>query len=176
MNLQESELQTNSTNLENNDSSDLAKQNKQGEYCKQTSNLYTRHTEKVQYVSSDKIEKFLQDEQTGSKKEPWSRLQQNIKHDMLNEYALSYCELHDLHENISSLQSFLRLDAYKRLKGKEIIYNKDDCVIEKIPGLYFNQETSTFHIRRNETRVSTSRSLPPKREKSASRKKRSDNK
>lgn len=64
------------------------------------------------------------------------------------------------------LKNFFKdcLDKNKLAKSKDIVYNKEEMKIISIPSLYFNQLNHNFTLKITDTkRVSTLKSLTPKR-------------
>ena len=110
-----------------------------------------------------KISNFLESESSANKKETWSKLDktQKIKH--LNMYAESLKEVDNLNKDeiINLKKYFVRcLDRKCLLKTKEVIYDKDNNKILNVPFLFFNEETRSYILRKDDKHVSTIKSLP----------------
>ena len=110
-----------------------------------------------------KISNFLESESSANKKETWSKLDktQKIKH--LNMYAESLKEVDNLDEDeiLILKKYFVRcLDRKCLLKTKEVIYDKDNNKILNVPFLFFNEETRSYILRKDDKHVSTIKSLP----------------
>ena len=110
-----------------------------------------------------KISNFLESESTANKKETWSKLDKTQKIKYLNMYAESLKEVDNLNEDeILNLKNyFVRcLDRKCLLKTKEVIYDKDINKILNVPFLFFNEETRSYILRKDDKHVSTIKSLP----------------
>jgi len=95
---------------------------------------------------------FLDDEKKSNEKENWNKLSKTKKVAVLTDYADRYgCDNKLSVEQIASLKEYLKysLNVTKLLKLKDIIYNKEDQTIEKIPMLC--EKNNNFYINRNKT-------------------------
>ena len=63
------------------------------------------------------------------------------------------------------LKTFFKscLDKNKLNKAKDVVYNKENRTIMSIPALHFNQSTKNFTLKLLDKRVSTLKSLTPKK-------------
>ena len=57
------------------------------------------------------------------------------------------------------------LDRKRFLKTKEVNYDKDSGIIISIPALFYNSSNKKFTLKRSEKRISTLKSLAPKKTK-----------
>jgi len=119
-------------------------------------------------VSNDisNLEKFLEDNNTNGDNEPWSKLDKTIKTKKMIQYANMYSEKAQLTEKESQLLiAFLKdsLDKKRLSRVKDVIYDKATGEIKDIPALSFNKTNSHFTLKNLDKRISTLKSLPPKR-------------
>ena len=125
----------------------------------------------------DNLEKFLETEKNHNKAEPWCKLDKTIKTRKLLVYAEEYKEKHSLTPTEEQLLlRFLRecLSKKKLARVKDVIYDKETGTVKDIPALMFNKQTRHFTLKNLEKRVSTLKSLPPKKTVSAKTSKKND--
>jgi hypothetical protein len=130
-------------------------------------------------VSNDisNLEKFLEDNNTNGDLEPWSKLDKTIKTKKIVAFATVYSEKNQLSEKESQLLiAFLKdsLDKKRLSRVKDVVYDKETGEIKEIPSLSFNKTTSHFTLKNLDKRVSTLKSLPPKRSGTIKNKKEDD--
>ncbi len=115
------------------------------------------------------IEEMLEQEQQKNKAEAWNKLDKTLKIQKLHAFAEKYGKEHTLPvKEIKHLKAFFVdcLDKGKLQKTKEVAYNKETREITAIPALHFHSYTKMFTLRNLDTkRVSTLKSLTPKRDK-----------
>lgn len=112
------------------------------------------------------LEKFLEDEKNNNKNEPWCKLNKTIKTQKLIEYVEIYKKEHDLDdEETLILTRFFRdsLDRKKLQRVKDVVYDKTDGIIKEIPGLSYTKTSKHFTFKNVDKRISTLKSLPPKK-------------
>jgi len=112
------------------------------------------------------LEKYLENEKNNSKNEPWCKLDKTIKTQKIAEFAKSYKEEKKLtDEETSLLVSFLKdcLDKKKLQRVKDVIYDKAVGIIKDIPALSYTKQTKHFTLKNIDKRVSTLKSLTPKK-------------
>ena len=112
------------------------------------------------------LEKFLEDEKINNSNEPWCKLNKTIKTKKLLEYVEIYKKDKDLDENeAKNLVTFLKdsLDKKKLCRVKDVIYDKINGVIKEIPALTYTKTTKHFTLKNMDKRVSTLKSLAPKK-------------
>jgi len=119
-------------------------------------------------VSNDisNLEKFLEDNNTNGDLEPWSKLDKTIKTKKILCFAKVYSEKNNLtEEEDQALVLFLKdcLDKKKLQRVKDVVYDKSTGEIKEIPALSFNKGRNHFTLKNLDKRVSTLRSLPPKK-------------
>lgn len=115
-----------------------------------------------------KLESFLQEEKNNSSNEHWIKLNKTTKlikfHEFVEKYSienkLSQDDKLDLFKFLST-----NLDRKRFLKTKEVNYDKDFGIIISIPSLFYNSSNKKFTLKRCEKRVSTLKSLAPKKTK-----------
>lgn len=119
------------------------------------------------YVNNiDNLDKFLENERTCNENDSWSNLDKTAKIRKLNVFALEYAKQHELNEaQTELLGKFLKeaLDHKKIQRVKDVVYDKTTGLIKSIPALAFNKPTNHFTLRNVDKRVSTLKSLPPKK-------------
>ena len=112
------------------------------------------------------LDKFLEDEKTNNQSEPWSKLDKTIKTKKMLLFAEIYCKEKNMDETESELLiQFLKecLDRKKLQRVKDVIYDKPTGMIKDIPSLFYNKSSRHFTLKNVEKRISTLKSLPPKK-------------
>jgi len=112
------------------------------------------------------IDDILDQENKDNKLESWNKLNKTMKIIKLNAYSEKYGKNHNFPEKkIMLLKDFFvnALDAKKLQRAKDVVYNKANEEITDIPGLHFNPSNRAFTLRTDVKRVSTLKSLTPKR-------------
>lgn len=120
------------------------------------------------------LDKFLENEKNVNVNEPWCKLNKTIKIKKLIEYADIYKQHNNLtSEEEQSLVLFFKdcLDRKKLQRVKDVIYDKDNGNIKDIPALHFIKITKHFTLKNLDKRVSTLKSLAPKKTQGTIRKK-----
>ena len=105
---------------------------------------------------------------------PWSKLDKLTKIKKLQEYISEYAITHNLTKEMeTALQKYIRqcLDRKKLQRVKDVLYDKEKCIIKSIPGLSYNNTTNKFTLRvkdrsdntlKNLTKVVRRKSKPAK--------------
>jgi len=112
------------------------------------------------------LDKFLESEKINNSNEPWCKLNKTIKIKKLNEYVILYSKENDLDEEETQLLTlFLKsnLDKKKLSRVKDVIYDKINGTIKLIPALIYTKNTKHFTFKNIDKRVSTLKSLAPKK-------------
>jgi hypothetical protein len=112
------------------------------------------------------LEKFLEDEKNNNKNEPWCKLNKTIKGKKLMDYASIYQKENSLNDvETDLLLSFFKdsLDRNKLQKVKDVIYDKTTGIIKEVPALHYVKASKHFTLKNLEKRVSTLKSLTPKK-------------
>lgn len=112
------------------------------------------------------LEKYLENEKNNNKNDPWCKLDKTMKTKKITEFAQLYKEENSLSEEESTiLVSFLKdcLDKKKLQRVKDVIYDKSVGVVKDIPALLFTKQTKHFTLRNLDKRISTLKSLTPKK-------------
>lgn len=112
------------------------------------------------------LDKFLEDEKNNNSNEPWCKLNKTIKTKKLVEYVEIYKKDKNLDENEAKiLVSFLKdsLDKKKLSRVKDVIYDKINGIVKEIPSLTYTKSTKHFTLKNVDKRVSTLKSLAPKK-------------
>ena len=112
------------------------------------------------------LEKFLEDEKNNNKNEPWCKLDKTIKLKKLSLFAEQYKENNNLnHEESQILLVFLKdcVDRKKLQRVKDVNYDKVTGSIKDIPALTYVKTTKHFTLKNIDKRVSTLKSLAPKK-------------
>lgn len=112
------------------------------------------------------LEKFLEDEKNKNKNEPWCKLNKTIKSKKLIEYADIYKKENNMDDSeLELLVSFFKdsLDRNKLQRVKDVVYDKTTGIIKSIPALHYLKPSKHFTLKNMDKRVSTLKSLAPKR-------------
>lgn len=112
------------------------------------------------------LDKFLEDEKTNNKSEPWCKLDKTIKTKKMLDFVEVYKNENSLdQEEEKILIAFLKdcLDRKKLQKVKEVNYDKTNGKITEIPALSYTKASKHFTLKNLEKRVSTLKSLAPKK-------------
>ena len=123
-----------------------------------------KETKLSQNLSS--LEKFLDDEKNHNKNEPWCKLDKTIKTVKLLEYVEEYKKKHELEEEEEKIliQFFKEcLDRKKLQRVKDVVYDKTNGTIKDVPGLVYTKSNKHFTLKNLDKRVSTLKSLTPKK-------------
>jgi hypothetical protein len=113
------------------------------------------------------LDKFLEDDKISVQNEPWSKLDKTIKTKKMMSYAEEYVKKNNLtQDEDSALRVFLKdcLDRKRLQRVKDVEYDKTTGEVKDIPALAFNKTTNHFTLKNlDKQRVSTLKSLPPKK-------------
>lgn len=113
------------------------------------------------------LDLFLESEKTENQSEPWSKLDKTTKYRKIQEFVEYYSTekmLSDKEKN--ELVLFLKdaIDKKKIYKVKDIIYDKENCIIKEIPGLvYLKSEHKNFTLKNVNTKMTSTLKLIPKK-------------
>lgn len=112
------------------------------------------------------LEKFLEEEKLNNSNEPWCKLNKTIKTKKLLEYVNVYKKEKNLDESeTNNLVAFLKdsLDKKKLCKVKDVVYDKINGIVKEIPSLVYTKSNKHFTLKNMDKRVSTLKSLAPKK-------------
>lgn len=112
------------------------------------------------------LEKFLEEEKINNSNEPWCKLNKTIKTKKLLEYVEVYKKDKNLDESeAKNLITFLKdsLDKKKLCRVKDVIYDKVNGIVKDIPALTYTKSNKHFTLKNMDKRVSTLKSLAPKK-------------
>lgn len=112
------------------------------------------------------LEKFLEDEKNNNKSEPWCKLDKTAKIKKLSDFVDKYKNENNLDDEESKLLvTFLKdsLDRKKLQRVKDVIYDKVTGSIKDIPSLVYTKSNKHFTLKNIDKRVSTIKSLTPKK-------------
>jgi hypothetical protein len=112
------------------------------------------------------LEKFLEEEQKYNSNEPWCKLNKTIKTKKLMEFIESYSKEYNLNEEeVKIMITFFKdsLDKKKLSRVKDVVYDKVNGLIKEIPALTYNKTTKHFTLKNIDKRISTLKSLTPKK-------------
>jgi len=127
-------------------------------------------TSNVNEINFALIDEMLDNEKRHNKTESWIKLNKTEKIQKLHQYAEKYGKDNGLPtKDIRNLKTFFTesLNNNKLQKAKDVVYDKEERVITNIPSLHFNVGPRNFTLKIMDTkRVSTIKSLTPKKEKS----------
>ena len=139
--------------------------NKNIKYKTLFSNSNNEHKEHND-VNLSNLDKFLEEEKVTNSNEPWSKLDKTCKIKKLVLFADIYKETKQLsEEEYSHLIAFFKdcLDKKKLQRVKDVIYDKSTGLIKDIPALSYNKQSNHFTLKNIDKRVSTIKSLAPKK-------------
>jgi len=112
------------------------------------------------------LDKFLENEKQNNSNEPWCKLNKTIKTKKL----IDFVEIYSKEKNLSAdeskaLLAFLKdcLDKKKLARVKDVVYDKDTGTVKEIPALTYVKTTKHFTLKNIDKRVSTLKSLAPKK-------------
>lgn len=112
------------------------------------------------------LELFLENEKNNNVNEPWCKLDKTIKTKKL----LDYVQVYKIDNNIDEeeeklLIAFLKdcLDRKKLQRVKDVVYDKTTSSVKDIPALSYNKSNKHFTLKNIEKRISTLKSLAPKK-------------
>jgi len=120
------------------------------------------------------LEKFLENEKNNNNNEPWCKLNKTIKTKKLQDYVEIYKQQNNLNDEESqNLFLFLKdcIDRKKLQRVKDVIYDKENGIIKEIPALCYVKSNKHFTLKNIDKRVSTLKSLAPKKGQGTIRKK-----
>lgn len=112
------------------------------------------------------LDKFLENEKNNNVNEPWCKLNKTIKTKKLQEYVETYKVENKLtNDEGESLITFLKdcIDRKKLQRVKDVIYDKENGKIKEIPALHYIKSNKHFTLKNLDKRVSTLKSLAPKK-------------
>jgi len=112
------------------------------------------------------LDKFLENEKTTNENEPWSKLNKTVKTRKLVDYVDIYKKQNHLDEEETGLMvSFLKdcLDRKKLIRVKDVVYDKENGIITDIPALCYIKTNKHFTLKNIDKRISTLKSLAPKK-------------
>lgn len=134
-------------------------------------NYYSMYNDKSsnnQYndMNPSNIDKLLENEQVHNNNDSWNKLDNISKKQVLQTFADKYGLDNNLTcKELETLKSFFNdaIQKNKLKKTKDVQYNKETRIITNIPSLVFNTVNRSFTLRSIEKRVSTLKSMTPKR-------------
>ena len=106
------------------------------------------------------------DKKHDTQNEPWCKLNKTIKLTKISQFVEDYKSKNELtQEEEELLVKFLKecLDKKKLQRIKDVSYDKVNGIIKDIPGLFYIKSKKHFTLKNNEKRVSTLKSLGPKK-------------
>ena len=112
------------------------------------------------------LERYLENEKNENENEPWCKLNKTNKIKKFIEFANIYKVENKLdNDENQNLIDFLKecLNTKKLQRVKDVVYDKTSGNIKEIPALNFIKLTKRFTLKNLEKRVSTLKSLGPKK-------------
>ena len=112
------------------------------------------------------LDKFLENEKNNNSNEPWCKLNKTIKTQKFITFVEVYKTENKLDEEESQLLiNFLKdsLDRKKLQRVKDVVYDKISGIIKEIPALIYSRSNKHFTLKNMDKRVSTLKSLAPKK-------------
>ena len=112
------------------------------------------------------LDKFLESEKINNVNEPWCKLNKTVKTKKLVDFVEKYKTDNNLDlEESKLLASFLKdcVDRKKLQRVKDVVYDKTNGSIKEIPALSYTKANKHFTLKNIDKRVSTLKSLAPKK-------------
>ncbi len=112
------------------------------------------------------LDKFLENEKNNNINEPWCKLNKTLKTKKFIEFIEIYKKEKDLsNEEVLNLNKFLKdcLDKKKLSRVKDVVYDKVTGIVKEIPALTYTKATKHFTLKNIDKRISTLKSLAPKK-------------
>lgn len=112
------------------------------------------------------LDKFLESEKINNTNEPWCKLNKTIKTKKLVDFVEKYKTDNNLDNEESKLLTiFLKdcIDRKKLQRVKDVVYDKTNGSIKEIPALTYTKSNKHFTLKNIDKRVSTLKSLAPKK-------------
>jgi hypothetical protein len=112
------------------------------------------------------LDKFLESEKINNVNEPWCKLNKTVKTKKLVDFVEKYKNDNNLdNEETKLLASFLKdcIDRKKLQRVKDVVYDKTNGSIKEIPALSYTKANKHFTLKNIDKRVSTLKSLAPKK-------------
>ena len=131
-----------------------------------TSTVNNNNNNNKSATNLSSLDKFLENEKNNNAIEPWSKLDKTVKTKKLLAFAEKYRSEQGLSDGeYSKLVAFFKdcLDKKRLQRVKDVVYDKDTGEIKEVPALHFNKPTIHFTLKNMDKRVSTTRSLAPKK-------------
>lgn len=120
------------------------------------------------------IESFLEKEKSINKKQHWSKLSKLSKKNKILDYCEEYSSKQNLTDNQKQeLKDFLikALERKKLQRVKDVIYDLETQTIINIPTLTLNKQTNKYTLKNLDKKVSTLKSLAPRKNKNKNKNK-----
>ena len=113
--------------------------------------IYTGTTLQTQTINTteETLDDFLNADIDFNRKGVWSKLTKTAKITKIKKYIKDISETYNLNEDEKhqSIKFLVKMIERKKLsKNNELNYNQDNCNIDSIPGLIFNQSTRSFSL------------------------------
>ena len=112
------------------------------------------------------LDKFLESEKINNVNEPWCKLNKTVKTKKLVDFVEKYKTDNNLdNEETKLLASFLKdcIDRKKLQRVKDVVYDKTNGSIKEIPALAYTKSNKHFTLKNIDKRISTLKSLAPKK-------------
>jgi hypothetical protein len=112
------------------------------------------------------LDKFLESEKINNINEPWCKLNKTLKTKKLVDFVEKYKTDNNLdNEETKLLASFLKdcIDRKKLQRVKDVVYDKTNGSIKEIPALSYTKSNKHFTLKNIDKRISTLKSLAPKK-------------
>lgn len=112
------------------------------------------------------LDKFLESEKINNTNEPWCKLNKTIKTKKLVDFVEKYKTDNNLDNEESKLLTIFLKDCIDRKKlqhVKDVVYDKTNGSIKEIPALTYTKSNKHFTLKNIDKRVSTLKSLAPKK-------------
>jgi hypothetical protein len=126
----------------------------------------SKEEDQTEPVAELSIDQILDNENCHNKTEAWNKLNKTSKMQKLHAYSDKFGVANKYStSDISHLKRFFTdaLEKKKLQKTKEVMYDKITQEVKDVPGLFLNPSNRSFTIRIDTKRISTLKSLTPKR-------------
>ena len=96
------------------------------------------------------MEQFLEKEHNNNKKQPWNKLNKTNKNEIIKQFINTYAIENSLEQSKKSLLQTYLLDCIKnKITKKDIDYDTENAIINKIPELQFSNDKFIIKFKDN---------------------------
>jgi hypothetical protein len=116
-------------------------------------------------LNIQRLEKFFEEDKLQNEHESWRKIEKEVRHKKLVQYAGKYVEENNLSEkDHQGLITFFKecVENNKIQKVRDVDYDKKLGEIKHVHGLQYNSDERRFTIKHYDKRLSTTQNLPQK--------------